>query len=100
MRAPRKPVCAATHTVPYGYYRSLPALGFNEELACWVAASAEAVEAVLDNAHCRVRPPPEPVPRAIADGPAGEVFRLLIRMNDGSGHAAMKLAVSRALSSV
>ena len=44
---------------------------------------------------CRVRPPAEPVPRAIAGSSAAEIFRRLVRMNDGAGHGPCKRAVER-----
>jgi len=44
-----------------------------------------------------VRPAAEPVPRAIAGTPAGEVFGRLVRMNDGAAHAAHKPVLQRAL---
>jgi cytochrome P450 len=40
------------------------------------------------------------VPRAIAGSPAGEVFRHLVRMNDGDGHCPFKRAVGAALDSL
>jgi cytochrome P450 len=63
----------------------------------WVAASAAAVGAVLSASSCRVRPPAEPVPAALVGSAAGEIFQRLVRMNDGSAHAAMKAPVSATL---
>ena len=80
------PIIAATHADPYPYYATLRGMGgltFDPELRLWVASSARAVCAVLAHADCRVRPALEPVPKAIADGMAGQVFAQLMRMNDG-----------------
>jgi len=63
----------------------------------WVAAGAALIEEVLGHPALRVRPLAEPVPAAIADGSAGEVFGALVRMNEGDRHAAPKLALQRAL---
>jgi cytochrome P450 len=65
----------------------------------WVAASARDVQAVLTSERCRVRPPAEPVPRAIAGTAAGSVFGRLVRMNDGPAHAAARRIVVAALGS-
>lgn len=100
---PRDPILAVTHPDPYPYYARLVAerpLHRDEALGLWVAASAAAVTAVLTHPSCRVRPPAEPVPRAIAGSPAGEVFRRLVRMNDGEGHCPFKRAVGAALDSI
>jgi cytochrome P450 len=69
----------------------------DDALLLWVASSAAAVTAVLTSDLCRVRPPDEPVPRALLGSPAGEIFRHLVRMNDGPGHCPFKAAVSAAL---
>lgn len=63
----------------------------------WVANGATLVEEVLSHPALLVRPQAEPVPAAIAGGSAGEVFGVLVRMNDGGRHAAPKLALQRAL---
>ena len=47
-----------------------------------------------------MRPVAEPVPGAVANLPAGEIFGNLVRMNDGARHAAAKPAVMRALAAV
>jgi len=98
---PADPVAAATHADPYPYYATLrdgPPLAWNEKLRLWVASRADVVEQVLQ-AHgaLRVRPAAEPVPRAIAGSPAGEVFGHLVRMNDGTAHQAHRPALQRAL---
>ncbi|HEX7865657.1 MAG TPA: cytochrome P450 [Variovorax sp.] len=98
---PADPVAAVTHADPYPYYAALrdgPPLAWNEKLRLWVASRADVVEQVLQ-AHgaLRVRPAAEPVPRAIAGSPAGEVFGHLVRMNDGAAHQAHRPALQRAL---
>lgn len=106
---PENPVEAATHPEPYPYYAALVArraLVWDESLRAWVAASAEAVTAVLTHPACRVRPVAEPVPRALLGSPAGEIFRHLVRMVDepaesaGSGRCPFQKAVSVALDGV
>jgi len=103
MELPRDPVAAVTHPDPYPYYASLVAerpVYREEALGLWVASSAAAVTAVLSSDLCRVRPPAEPVPRALLGSPAGDIFRHLVRMNDGPGHCPFKQAVSATLDSV
>jgi cytochrome P450 len=100
---PSDPIAAVTHRDPYPYYAELVAerpLYRDDALGLWVAAGAAAVTAVLTHPDCRVRPPAEPVPRAIAGSPAGEVFRHLVRMNDGAGHCPFKRAVGATLDSL
>jgi cytochrome P450 len=99
---PPDPIAAVTHPDPYPFYAELVAqkpLYRDDALGLWVAASAEAVTAVLASDLCRVRPPAEPVPRAIVESPAGEIFRHLVRMTDGPGHAPCKHAVAATLGS-
>jgi cytochrome P450 len=100
---PRDPIEAVTHPDPYSYYARLvreKPFYRDEALGLWVASSAAAVTAVLASDLCRVRPPSEPVPRALLGSPAGEIFRHLVRMNDGAGHCPFKRAVSATLGSV
>lgn len=100
---PRDPVAAVIHPDPYPYYAELVAerpMYRDERQGYWVASSAEAVTAVLTSPRCRVRPAAEPVPKAIAGSPAGEIFRRLIRMNDGGGHEAAKYAAAATLGSL
>jgi cytochrome P450 len=97
------PVAAAAHPDPYPYYAQLragQALAYDEQLRLWVASRAEVVMEVLSHPALRVRPPAEPVPRAIAGTPAGELFSQLVRMNDGPLHAAHKPVLQRALAGV
>ena len=93
-------IAAVTHPNPYPWYAALragPALVFDPGLRLWIASRAEVVREVLASEAMRVRPAAEPVPRAIAGAPAGEVFAHLVRMNDGAPHAAYKPLLHRAL---
>lgn len=97
------PLEAATHADPYEYYSRLrlePGLLFDTDLGLWVASSAKSVEAVLLHPDCRVRPPHEPVPPAIAQGAAGQVFARLMRMNEGTAHRCPRAAIEPALCAV
>jgi cytochrome P450 len=103
MSPPTDAIAAVTHPDPYPFYASLVArnpLYRDDGLRLWVASGAEAVSAVLTSDLCRVRPLDEPVPRALAGTPAGEVFRHWMRMNDGRGHCPFKAAVSSALAAL
>lgn len=94
------PVTAVTHPNPYPYYADLVRnrpIYFDDAINCWVAASAEAVTAVLSHDLCRVRPPSEPVPAALLGSPAGDIFAHLVRMNDGEVHRQRKPAVASTL---
>lgn len=90
-------MAAPSHPDPYPWYGTLRAmrpLFFDERLGLWVASSAAVVQEALLHPGLRVRPPAEPVPRALVGTAAGEVFSLLVRMNDGAFHARHKPAVS------
>ena len=103
MKPPPDPVAAVTHPDPYAWYAELARtqpLAWNPDLGAWVAAGAQAVEAVLASTHCRVRPPAEPVPRAIAGTAAGEAFAQWARMNDGAAHSARRPAIEAALGTI
>jgi cytochrome P450 len=100
---PINPINAVTHRDPYPFYQSLlaaPPLYFDEKLRLWVAAHASTVSEVFASQACRVRPETEPVPVALDGLPAGEIFRYLVRMTDGSRHDQPKLALERALASM
>ncbi|RYF41951.1 MAG: cytochrome P450 [Comamonadaceae bacterium] len=93
---PKHAIEAVTHPDPYPYYRSLRTqrpLFFDEALGLWVASGHAAVSAAFAHPQLLVRPPAEPVPAALLDTSAGEVFALLVRMTDGAFHAAHKPAV-------
>jgi cytochrome P450 len=103
MNPPSDPITAVTHPDPYPFYADLAArkpLYRDDALGMWVASSAEVVTAVLTSDLCRVRPPAELVPVALLGSPAEEIFRHLVRMNDGAGHCPFKQAVTGALDSV
>lgn len=100
MTPPASPIAAVTHPDPYPYYREMLAtrpLHRDPSLGLWVAASAEAVTAVLTSPLVRVRPPAEPVPAALRGSPLAEIFGRLVRMTDGPGHGRMKQVVAGAL---
>jgi len=103
MMIPQDPITAVTHPDPYAYYADLVAhkpLYYDDRLKLWVASSAGAVTDVLTNNLCRVRPATEPVPEALLGSPAAEIFRHLVRMNDGERHDPSKQAVAAALASI
>ncbi|MBV7546013.1 cytochrome P450 [Pseudomonas sp. PDM26] len=94
------PIIAATHTDPYPYYARLRAeggLAFHPGLNLWVASSARAVTAVMAHSDCHVRPGQEPVPKAIADGMAAQVFGQLMRMNEGERQRCPRSAIAPGL---
>jgi len=96
-------VAAATHPDPYPFYARLVAerpFGWDAAAGAWVAASAAAVEAVFASPLCRVRPPGEPVPAAIAGTAAGEVFARLARMSDGACHHRRRAGVRGAMATL
>jgi len=100
---PGNPIAAVTHPDPYPCYADLVAttpLYRDDTLGLWVATSAEVVLAVLTSDLCRVRPAAEPVPKALLGSPAVDIFRHLVRMNDGADHCPFKQAVSAALGSI
>ena len=101
--APRDAIDAATHPDPYPYYAALregPALRHDAALNAWIASRADAVAAVLADPAFAVRPPHEPVPRAIVGTPSGEIFARLVRMNDGDLHRAVRPVLHGALAQV
>lgn len=100
---PSDPIAAVTHPDPYPYYEHLVAeapFERDERLGLWVAASAEAVNAVLTSGICRVRPPAEPVPKALLGSSAADIFGQLVRMTDGPGQQALKIKVMATLGSM
>jgi cytochrome P450 len=103
MTVPANLIAAATHPDPYPSYEALVAgrpIAFDHGLGMWVAASAEAVQAVLTDPRCRVRPLHEPVPEALRWTAGDDIYRRLVRQNDGPEHARLKQAVSAALASL
>jgi cytochrome P450 len=100
---PESLLTAAAHPDPYPYYAALLAyrpLYREHRLGLWVALGAREVADVLSSEAVRVRPPSEPVPAAIAGAPAGEVFKNLVRMNDGPRHAQAKAAIGACLAAI
>ena len=100
---PQDPITAVTHPDPYAYYASLVAhnpLYYDDSLRLWVASSAGAITAILTSDRCRVRPATEPVPEALLGSPAADIFRHLVRMNDGERHFPLKQAVASSLASI
>jgi cytochrome P450 len=98
--APSSPLTAVTHEDPYPYYADLVArqpFYRDDALGLWVATGASAVTAALSSELGRVRPPAEPVPRALLGSTAGEIFGRLVRMNDGATHLRLKPGVSAKL---
>jgi cytochrome P450 len=99
---PANPIAAAIHPDPYQYYATLVEerpFYRDETLGAWIASSAAAVTTVFKHELCKVRPAREPVPSALLGSPAAEIFRRLIRMNDGQGHCPLNRAVAATLQS-
>lgn len=100
---PDSPIAAVVRADPYPYYATLARtrpLYRDAALGLWVASSAEAVTAVLSSPLCRVRPPAEPVPKALLGSAAGDLFRHFVRMNDGPGRCPLKRAIADVLGSI
>ncbi|MDF3836973.1 cytochrome P450, partial [Cupriavidus basilensis] len=89
---------AVTHPDPAAYYHTLAAqrpFYRDEALGLWVAAGAAEVAAVLAHPACRVRPPAQAVPPALAGSHAGALFGGLIRMNDREWNAPLKTVLRK-----
>ncbi len=95
--APANPVAAVTHSDPYPYYdelvRTRPVY-FDDQLAMWVVSSADAVSEVLTNGAFHVRPFGEPIPSAIRNTVAGDLFGSFVRMTDGAERDRSKVVVA------
>jgi hypothetical protein len=99
--APLHVLVAPSHPDPYAWYARLRVsrpLFFDEALKLWVVSGPYLVQQALHDGRLRVRPPAEPVPRALLGRPTGEVFALLVRMNDGDFHARHRPQVEAAVS--
>jgi cytochrome P450 len=99
MQSPSHAIEAVTAADPFSYYRRLREerpLFFDEKLGLWVASTHTIVNEALHHAALRVRPPAEPVPKALLGTGAGAVFSQLVRMTDGAFHAEHKPAVEQA----
>ncbi|WP_430443526.1 MAG: cytochrome P450 [Pseudomonas piscis] len=94
-------ISTITHPDPYRHcYAGLRAgsgLAYDAGLGLWIASSAEAVTAALEHPACRVRPLYEPVPAALANGPAAALFARLMRMNDGPRHSCPRATIEPGL---
>ncbi|MBT2869801.1 cytochrome P450 [Chromobacterium violaceum] len=99
---PEHALAAAGHPDPYPYYRALARDGWrrDEALGLWLAASRQAVDAVLASPACRVRPAREPVPAGSAGSALGEAFGRWLRMSDGDAHARLRTAVGAGLAAL
>ena len=100
---PLDPIKAASHPNPYPYYATLrrrePQFEHDLALKLWVASKAGAVLEILHNPALVVRPPEQPVPKAIDHLAAGTIFGQLIRMNEGKYHHIARTALEVALQS-
>ena len=99
MSRPADPVAAVTHPDLLSVLTpASPAARSNGTMAsgCGWPRAPPTRGAVLTSEACRVRPPAEPVPRALAGSAAGSVFGRLVRMNDGDAHAAARRGRGRA----
>lgn len=97
------PLQAVTHSDPdlcYEHLRRRAGLSFDTELGLWIASDAPSVQAVLEHPDCLVRPAGEPVPAYLGQGAASEIFRRLMRMNEGAAHLAPKRIMALALAAV
>jgi cytochrome P450 len=97
---PLHAIAAVTHPDPAPYYRALlerPGVHWDASLGMWIAARAAAVTEVLTCGTYGVRPPSEPVPRALVGTAAGALFAQLVRVTDGAAHDVGKAAVCHAL---
>jgi cytochrome P450 len=99
--APLHVLAAPSHHYPYAWYARLRVscpLFFDEALKLWVVSGPYLVQQALHDPRLRVRPPDEPVPRPLQGRPIGEVFGMLVRMNDGDFHARHRPQVEAAAS--
>lgn len=97
MEDPGNVLQAPSHPDPYPWYARLRRerpLFFDDALGLWVVAAPALVREALSEPRLRVRPPAEPVPRALAGSLTGQVFAQLVRMNDGDFHARHRPAVA------
>jgi cytochrome P450 len=100
---PTDAIAAVTHPNPYPFYVHLVAdrpFAFDDSLASWVAASADAVTAVLTSELCAVRPAHEPVPKSLLGSEAAVVFGNFIRMHDRKDRGKQRRALVAALDSI
>ena len=79
---PLDPIKAASHSNPYPYYATLRSresqLEHDLALKLWVASKAGAVLEILHNPALVVRPPEQPVPKAVDHSAAGTIFGVML----------------------
>ncbi|WMW80753.1 hypothetical protein RF679_00395 [Undibacterium cyanobacteriorum] len=88
------------HSNPYPIYVELRERGelwWDDRHQPWLATTSDSVAAILSSLDCVVRPPHELVPKAIANGAAGQIFGKLMRMNEGEAHRLAKASLQQAL---
>ena len=91
---------AASHPAANEFYIHLlkqPGLSYDNQHQLWIAARAQDIEEILASPDCAVRPISEAVPLALQGTSAGEVFSLLIRMNEGDAHHCGKMVMQQCL---
>jgi cytochrome P450 len=81
----------------YQWYVSQEKMCFDEAAHCWVAAQFDVVQEILASPQFVVRPPAAQVPPHIAGSNAGELFSLLIRMNEDEPHRIGKQVLKTSL---
>jgi cytochrome P450 len=94
---------APPHPNPYPYYGRLAReqpLFRDEVNGWWVVASAAAVNEVLTSELCLTRPPGDPVPATLREGPMAEIFGRLVRLRNDETRGRLKIAVAAAMRSL
>lgn len=89
-----------SHSDPYPAYQwhlSQDKIRFDEGAQCWVVAQFEVAQEILASPQFVVRPTTAQVPPHIAGSSAGELFSLLIRMNEGDKHHRGKQVLQTSL---
>nr|WP_315484477.1 cytochrome P450 [uncultured Undibacterium sp.] len=89
-----------SHPDPYPAYQwhvAQEKMRFDQGTQCWVAAQFDVVQEILSSSHFLVRPLSAQVPPPIAGSSAGELFSLLIRMNEGDKHHVGKQVLQTSL---
>lgn len=81
----------------YAWHVSQEKIRFDQGTQCWVAARIDVVQEILASPQFVVRPLTAQVPPPIAGSSAGELFSLLIRMNEGDTHHKGKQALQTSL---
>nr|WP_315476092.1 cytochrome P450 [uncultured Undibacterium sp.] len=89
-----------SHPDPYPAYQwhvAQEKLRFDEGTRCWVASQFDVVQEILFSPQFLVRHLSAQVPPPIAGSSAGELFSLLIRMNEGDKHHVGKQVLQTSL---